>query len=125
MTINNLFDELVNQFKEWLSRQGQSKKTISSRASNIKNIAKYYDILKDDVGLRSRKTGDTFTFANRNVTKTLKKLFIEDKIPQSYRDKIPVLVDSTDTVIWLGDYGTNKPFVPDKDTKNILLITQM
>mgnify|MGYP003318888201 FL=1 len=62
---------------------------------------------------------------NRNVTKTLKKLFIEDKIPQSYRDKIPVLVDGTDTVIWLGDYGTNKPFVPDENTKNILLITQM
>lgn len=47
MTINNLFDEHVNQFKEWLSRQGQSKKTICSRASNIKNIAKYYDILKE------------------------------------------------------------------------------
>ena len=95
---------------------------------NNKNYLTYrvnYDILKGDVSLRSRKTGDTFTFANRNVTKTLKKLFIEDKIPQSYRDKIPVLVDGTDAVVWLGDYGTNKPFVPDENTKNILLITQM
>ena len=95
---------------------------------NNKNYLTYrinYDILKGDVGLRSRKTGDTFTFVDRNVTKTLKKLFIEDKIPQSYRDKIPVLVDGTDAVVWLGDYGTNKPFVPDENTKNILLITQM
>ena len=101
---------------------------IDQTYKNNKNYLTYrinYDILKGDVGLRSRKTGDTFTFVNRNVTKTLKKLFIEDKIPQSYRDKIPVLVDGTDAVVWLGDYGTNKPFVPDENTKNILLITQM
>ncbi|MBR6610202.1 MAG: tRNA lysidine(34) synthetase TilS [Oscillospiraceae bacterium] len=95
---------------------------------NYKNYLTYtvnYDILKGDVSLRSRKTGDSFTFVNRNVTKTLKKLFIEDKVPRDYRDKIPVLCDETDNVVWLGEYGTNKPYVPDKNTKNILLITQM
>ena len=95
---------------------------------NYKNYLTYavnYDILKGDVGLRSRKTGDRFTFAGRNVTKTLKKLFIEDKVPQDYRDKIPVLCDETDSVVWLADYGTNKPYVPDEHTEKILLITQM
>ena len=95
---------------------------------NYKNYLTYavnYDILKGDVGLRSRKTGDRFTFAGRNVTKTLKKLFIEDKVPQDFRDKIPVLCDETDSVVWLADYGTNKPYVPDEHTEKILLITQM
>ena len=95
---------------------------------NYKNYLTYavnYDILKGDVGLRSRKTGDRFIFAGRNVTKTLKKLFIEDKVPQDYRDKIPVLCDETDSVVWLADYGTNKPYVPDEHTEKILLITQM
>ena len=95
---------------------------------NHKNYLTYgvnCDILKGVVGLRSRKTGDKFTFTGRNVTKTLKKLFIEDRIPQSYRDKIPVLVDQTDTVVWLRDYGTNQPFVPCDDTDKILMITQM
>ena len=46
-------------------------------------------------------------------------------MPRDYRDKIPVLCDGTDNVVWLGEYGTNKPYVPDKNTKNILLITQM
>ncbi|MBQ5326150.1 MAG: tRNA lysidine(34) synthetase TilS [Oscillospiraceae bacterium] len=92
---------------------------------NYLTYAVNYDILKGDVGLRSRKTGDRFTFAGRNVTKTLKKLFIEDKVPQDYRDKIPVLCDETDSVVWLADYGTNKPYVPDEHTEKILLITQM
>lgn len=92
---------------------------------NYLTYAVNYDILKGDVSLRSRKTGDSFAFVNRNVTKTVKKLFIEDKVPQDYRDKIPVLCDETDNVIWLGEYGTNKPYVPSENTKNILLITQM
>ena len=95
---------------------------------NYKNYLTYavdYDILKGDINLRSRKTGDSFTFVNRNVTKTVKKLFIEDKVPQEYRDKIPLLCDETDNVVWLGEYGTNKPYVPSENTKNILLITQM
>ena len=97
-------------------------------AKNCKNYLTYavnYDILKGVLVLRSRKTGDRFTFTGRNVTKTVKKLFIEDKVPQDFRDRIPVLCDETDTVVWLGDYGTNKPYVPDENTKNILLITQM
>lgn len=92
---------------------------------NYLTYAVNYDILKGDVGLRSRKTGDRFIFAGRNVTKTLKKLFIEDKVPQDYRDKIPVLCDETDSVVWLADYGTNKPYMPDEHTEKILLITQM
>ena len=95
---------------------------------NYKNYLTYavdYDILKGDINLRSRKTGDSFTFVNRNVTKTVKKLFVEDKVPQEYRDKIPLLCDETDNVVWLGEYGTNKPYVPSENTKNILLITQM
>ena len=39
--------------------------------------------------------------------------------------KIPVLVDETNTVVWLGDYGTNQPFVPCDDTNKILMITQL
>jgi hypothetical protein len=34
-------------------------------------------------------------------------------------------VDETDTVVWVGEYGTSQPFVPTDDTKEILLITQM
>lgn len=97
-------------------------------AKNCKNYLTYavnYDILKGVLKLRSRKTGDRFTLTGRNVTKTLKKLFIEDKVPQDFRDRIPVLCDETDAVVWLGDYGTNKPYVPDENTKNILLITQI
>jgi tRNA(Ile)-lysidine synthase len=100
-------------------------KNITENNKNYLTYGINYDILKGDVGLRTRKTGDKFSLVNRNVTKTLKKLFIEDKVPQAYRDRIPVLVDETDSVVWVGEYGTSQPFVPTDDTKEILLITQM
>lgn len=43
--------------------------------------------------IRPRAQGDTLTIAGRNVTKTLKKLMIENRIPQSKRDSIPVFCD--------------------------------
>ncbi|MBQ3008697.1 MAG: tRNA lysidine(34) synthetase TilS [Oscillospiraceae bacterium] len=95
---------------------------------NDKNYLTYcvnYDKIKGILKLRGRKQGDRFTLYHRNVTKTLKKLFVEDKVPQNYRDSIRVLTDDTDNVIWLADYGTNKPYVPQDSTQKILLIKQM
>ncbi len=103
----------------------QEHKNITENGKNYLTYVVNYDILKGVVGLRSRKTGDKFTLANRNVTKTVKKLFIEDKIPQSVRDSIPVLTDESGAVIWLCEYGTNQPYVPDGQTDKILLITQI
>ncbi len=71
--------------------------------------------------LRTRRTGDKFTFANRNVTKTVKKLFTEDKIPLKLRDSLAVLANDKD-VIWLENYGTNKPYRVKADTKKVLVI---
>lgn len=122
------FDKIVNFGYSNLMFSLITAEEYEKIIKNNKNYLTYgidYDILKGDVSLRSRKTGDAFTFTGRNITKTLKKLFIEDKVPQDFRDKIPVLCDETDNVVWLGDYGTNKPYVPSENTKNILLITQM
>ncbi len=95
---------------------------------NDKNYLTYcvnYDRIKGILKLRSRKTGDKFTFPQRNVTKTLKKLFVEEKVPRDFRDKIPVLTDETDNVIWLMDFGTNKGYLPQENSEKILLIKQM
>ena len=98
----------------------------------LKKIDKNYlnncidcDTIKNNLFLRTRKTGDTFTFFNRKVTKTVKKIFIEDKIPQKFRDSTAILADENGNVVWLDGYGTNAPYRPGKDTKNILLIEKV
>ena len=83
-----------------------------------------YDTISDKLFLRTRKTGDTITLVKRNVTKTVKKLFTEDKIPQNIRDNTVILSDENDNVIWLENYGVNKKFAVNKDTDSIIVIRQ-
>lgn len=55
--------------------------------------------------LRARRTGDEITLPRR-TGKTVKKLFIEEKIPRRERERIPVLADS-DGVVALAGFGIN------------------
>jgi tRNA(Ile)-lysidine synthase len=54
--------------------------------------------------IRTREAGDRFTFKDRNITKSLKKLLIEAKIPKEKRDSLLLVADGA-RVIWLEDIG--------------------
>ena len=108
------------------------RKISAEELENLKKIDKNYlnnciscDTIKCNLFLRTRKTGDTFTFSARKVTKTLKKIFIEDKIPQKIRDTIAVLADEQGNVVWVDGYGTNRPYKAEKYTENILIIEKI
>lgn len=65
-----------------------------------------YDIITCNTVFRTRRAGDTFTDARRDVTKTLKKLMNELKIPRELRDNVGVIAEGS-TVLWIEDYGTS------------------
>lgn len=65
------------------------------------------DIINAGVVFRTRRSGDVFTFGERKVTKTVKKLFNEKKIPKEMRDKVLLLADKN-TVLWIDGIGTSK-----------------
>lgn len=77
------------------------------------------DKISNTLILRSRKDGDKFTFSKRRITKTVKKLFNEDKIPPEVRNKM-IILDSDGEVVWLRGYGTNKKFRIGADTKKAI-----
>ena len=64
------------------------------------------DIISCDTLIRCRRAGDTFTDRRRGVTKTLKKLMNELKIPRELRDTIPVVANGS-TVLWIQGVGTS------------------
>lgn len=91
---------------------------------NSQNLLKNcldYDIINDSFVFRTRKTGDTIDLFPRNVTKTLKKLFNESKIPQEKRDIIPVLASDRE-VIWAEGVGVSSLAAVKDTTQSILYI---
>ncbi len=63
------------------------------------------DIMTPDTVVRTRRAGDTYTDARRGVTKTVKKLLNERKLPREKRDAM-LLVAKGSTVLWLSGCGT-------------------
>lgn len=89
---------------------------------NIKNKnAVDGDKLLGELKMTSRKQGDSFYFAKRKNTKSLKKLFCEDKIPLEDRNRLAVL-RCGDKLVWVENYGTDGRYLPGEKTENILII---
>ena len=64
------------------------------------------DIMTRDTLIRRRRAGDTFTDHRRGVTKTVKKLLNELKIPRELRDTVLLVADGS-TVLWIEGIGTS------------------
>ena len=69
--------------------------------------------------VRNRLEGDKIRLNKRGVTKTLKKLFTENKVPNEIRSKIPVIADDLG-VIWVYGLGVCERTSVTKQTKKIL-----
>ena len=71
------------------------------------------ELITDETVARHRRAGDTFTDPRRGVTKTLKKLFNELKIPREKRGSIRVVAAGS-TVLWIEGIGVSKQArIPD------------
>lgn len=79
------------------------------------------DTISGKLMLRGRKQGDKITLYNRNVTKTLKKLFSEEKIDVYLRNSIPVLADNNG-VVWVMGFGVNAKNAVTENSANVIKI---
>ena len=71
--------------------------------------------------VRTRKEGDSIRLYNRGCTKTLKKLFCENKVPQNIRDILPVIADENG-IVWVYGIGVASRCAVTKNTKNVFKI---
>ena len=71
------------------------------------NLVNYDTIINTGGVVRSRRPGDAYRPAGRGVTKTLKKLFNEAKIPPEKRNGRAVL-ECGGTIVWTEDFGVSQ-----------------
>ncbi|MEE1076398.1 MAG: tRNA lysidine(34) synthetase TilS [Acutalibacteraceae bacterium] len=80
-----------------------------------------YDIISFDTLIRTRLPKDVFKQQGRGVTKTLKKLFIEAKVPAEIRDTLPVIAEKN-KILWACGFGVSEECAVTGKTKNVALI---
>ncbi len=79
------------------------------------------DKISERLTVRTRLPGDSISLADRHCTKTLKKLFCENRVPSEMRSRIPVFADG-DRVIFVPGAGLSSDCIASKKTKTFLII---
>jgi len=81
-----------------------------------------YNKVKPPIKLRNRRSGDKFYPLKMKGLKKVKDFFIDNKIPKSHRDLIPILVDNEDQIIWIMGMRLDDRVKINPDTKKVLYI---
>lgn len=88
---------------------------------NIFQISLDYDTISDTAVFRSRRSGDLMSPKGRKLTKPLRKLMSEMKLPAEKRDSLVILADNNN-VIWAEGIGTAEKHTVSPTTKRVLVI---
>jgi len=78
------------------------------------------DTIEGGLTIRSRLSGDFIRLAGRNHSKSLRKLFIDAKVPKHERSGIPILADDTG-VAAVGGFGVDERCSPKSDDAGTFL----
>jgi tRNA(Ile)-lysidine synthase len=90
------------------------------KKNDIRIYIDHDKIVPGQLMLRHRQREDIFAPYGRNITKKLKKYFIEEKIPAEDRYKAVLLASGSD-VVWIAGYDLSDKYKIDESTKNILM----
>lgn len=87
----------------------------------------YFDfqLLRLPLTVRSRRTGDRFVpFGMKGGSKSLKELFIEEKIPRRRRANVPVLTDG-EGILWVMGHRRSDRARVSAETKEVLVVERV
>ena len=80
-----------------------------------------YDKIKTAVVIRTRQIGDYLQIGKQGGNKSLKSVFVDNKIPSDSRDKIPLICDGSH-VLWILGGRNSEGYHIDDETKTVLVI---
>ena len=80
-----------------------------------------YDKIKGTLLLRNRCQGDYFIMDSQGRRQSLKKYFINEKVPAEEREKIPVLAEGSH-ILWAVGYRISEAYKVTENTERILEI---
>lgn len=101
---------------------------INFLEKNIKNGENFYtkffdyDKMEFTLRLRYRKSGDILAIDSTLRHKKLKSFFIDEKIPQEQRGKIPLLADGSH-ILWIVGYRISERYKVTRTTRHVLKVT--
>jgi len=107
-----------------LDSKGVKTSQFSNRKKSDSEFVEFidYNKAKYPLKLRNRRVGDKFYPLKMAGAKKVGEFFIDNKVPKSHRDLIPLLIDSEGKIIWIVGMRLDDRVKITSDTKKILYI---
>lgn len=68
------------------------------------------DLCRGQLSIRNRRPGDRFRPVGLPGKKTLQDFFVDRKVRRADRDRVPIVVDDSDRIVWVAGYGIDEAF---------------
>lgn len=93
------------------------------KSNKREQVSLCYNMLANkSLYIRTRKPGDKFYPLGMKGSKKLKDFFIDNKVEQSKRDDIPLLVTASDEIVWVIGYRLDERFRVTTKSDKVLII---
>lgn len=75
-----------------------------------------------DLAVRFRRPGDAFRPLGLGGRKKLQDLFVDRKVPRPERDRIPLVVDGRDRIVWVAGHAISEDFRVSEGTRAVVIL---
>ena len=72
--------------------------------------------------VRLRRPGDRFRPAGLGGRKKLQDFFIDRKVPRDERDRVPIIVDAGDRIVWVAGHAVSDDFRASEGSAGVILL---
>lgn len=132
---NDLLNKEVNKEKEKIKLHLNKKQYFDYGFTIVTDTAKVEEIkfsldnntavldldkIKLPLYFRFRRPGDSFVPLGMKGEKKIKDFFIDEKVPRLDRDRIPIIVDAEDNIVWLAGFRISENYKVTDDTAKVL-----
>jgi tRNA(Ile)-lysidine synthase len=72
--------------------------------------------------VRSRRPGDSFLPLGLGRRKKLQDVFVDRKVPRERRDRVPLVVDAADRIVWVAGCGPSDAARVTETTQSVVTL---
>jgi tRNA(Ile)-lysidine synthase len=80
------------------------------------------DLFQGPLAVRNRRPGDKFRPVGLGGRKKLQDYFVDRKVALGRRDRVPLVVDGSDRIVWVAGFGIDEAFRVTDPSQSVLLL---
>jgi tRNA(Ile)-lysidine synthase len=79
------------------------------------------DLCRGPLAVRNRRPGDRFRPIGLDGRKKLQDFFVDRKVARAERDRVPIVVDAADRIVWVAGHGIDAAFRVTDASQGVLI----